>query len=97
MPIEIQEQLCNRYHVILTDHKTTKEKAINILNKIDFTIKEGAQTWDKYLGKIDKGFKKVDEVFEEFDKSLAKIGEDIKPKKYTKKKADDPLKFEFWD
>ena len=82
---EIQEKLCERYDVILTGHSTKKEKALSIFKKLDITTKEGQDAFEYYTGMIDKGFKKVDSIFEELDTALSKIGG---PK--TKSLLDDP-------
>ena len=51
-----------------------KEKAIDLLNKIDFTTKQGQENYKKAFDKFDEYSIKFDKVFEQFDKGLEKFG-----------------------
>jgi hypothetical protein len=51
----MQEVLCKKYNVILTDHKTTKEKTISVLNKINIrNFNKGMATFKKSLNQFCK-------------------------------------------
>jgi hypothetical protein len=51
----MQEVLCIRYNVILTDHKTTKEKTMSVLNKINIkNFNKGITTFVKSLNNFCK-------------------------------------------
>lgn len=65
--IEIQEELVNRYTVILTDYKTKKEKVVDLLKKLN------AQNMNKGIDKMDMAFKKLDDLIKQFDQGLKKI------------------------
>ena len=90
------EGLSKQFDIIIDDsekpyntkHVTKKEKALNILNKIDMTTKEGQIFYDKWLGKVENGLQKFDEKMEQIDQSFQKIGGGV-PDKNKKKK--DPL------
>ena len=51
----MQEALCKKYNVILTDYQTTKEKIISLLNKINIkNFNKGMDTFNKSLNKFSK-------------------------------------------
>ena len=51
----MQEVLCKKYNVILTDHKTTKEKTISLINKINVkNFNKGINTFEKSLNQFCK-------------------------------------------
>ena len=51
----MQEVLCKKYDVILTDYKTRKEKIILLLNKINMkNFNKGMDTFNKSLNKFSK-------------------------------------------
>ncbi len=51
----MQEALCKKYNVILTDYRTTKEKVISLLNKINIkNFNKGIDTFNKSLNKFIK-------------------------------------------
>lgn len=52
---DMQEVLCKKYDVILTDYHTTKEKIILLLNKINVkNFNKGMDTFNKSLNKFGK-------------------------------------------
>lgn len=67
-PLDAQEALCKKFHVILTDYRTRNEKIIDVLAKLDITRPEFWVLFDKYFNKVDNGFKKFDDAMEEFDR-----------------------------
>ena len=51
----MQEVICKKYDVILTDYKTRKEKIILLLNKINMkNFNKGMDTFNKSLNKFSK-------------------------------------------
>ncbi len=51
----MQEVLCKKYDVILSDHQTTKEKTISLLNKINMkNFNKGMDTFNKSMSKFSK-------------------------------------------
>jgi hypothetical protein len=51
----MQEIICKKYDVILTDYKTRKEKVILLLNKINMkNFNKGMDTFNKSLNKFSK-------------------------------------------
>ena len=63
-----------------------KEKVLSILTKLDYTTKEGRETWGKALDTFDKGAEKFEEIMGQFDKALDKIDS-----KKSKSVLDNPL------
>ena len=83
---EVQEKLTKTHDVRLRGHRTRREKVIHTINQVDITRPEGQKNFDRATDRIERGFKKVDSVFNELDNSLAKIG----GSKKTKNFLDDP-------
>jgi hypothetical protein len=51
----MQEVLCKKYEVILTDYQTRKEKTISLLNKINMkNFNKGMDAFNKLLNKFSK-------------------------------------------
>ncbi len=51
----MQEVICKKYDVILTDYQTRKEKIISLLNKINMkNFNKGMDTFNKSLNKFGK-------------------------------------------
>lgn len=51
----MQEIICKKYDVILTDHQTRKEKTISLLNKINMkNFNKGMDVFNKSLNKFSK-------------------------------------------
>ena len=51
----MQEVICKKYDVILTDYKTRKEKIMSLLNKINMkNFNKGMDTFNKSLNKFSK-------------------------------------------
>ncbi len=51
----MQEVLCKKYNVILTDYMTRKEKTISLLNKINMkNFNKGMDTFNRSLNKFSK-------------------------------------------
>jgi len=63
-----QEILCKKYQVILTDHKTKREKLAGVLSHIN------AKNVNKSIDKFQDITNKMDKGFKEWDKQKQKIG-----------------------
>ena len=74
---EIQEQLCKKYEITLTNHYTKREKVTKILNSIDITSPQGAKNFESAMKKLDSGFQKLDSGLAKFDKAMAKMDENL--------------------
>ena len=75
-----QEILTKRYEVILTDHMTRKEKAIDILHAIDVTEPRGKRNLDRGIGIVQKSIT-------QFQKTMDSIsGSKIFPEDKAKEK-----------
>ena len=75
--LEIQEQLCKKYEITLTNHYTKREKMIKILNSIDITSPQGARNFESAMKKLDSGFQKFDSGLSKFDKAMAKMDKNL--------------------
>jgi len=64
----------------------SKQQIISFLNKIDYTTKEGRETWGKALDKYDEYMIKFDNVMNKIDESFGKIDG-----KRSKSVLDNPL------
>jgi len=64
--LEKQEVLTRRYEVILTNHKTKKEKLAAIIDSIDITRPRGKKNLDRTITKIQNGITKFDKAVESF-------------------------------
>ncbi len=88
----MQEALCKKYNVTLTDAvKSKRQIALDILNKIDYTTKEGKAAWTKGFDKYEEYMKKLDAGFEKFDKGLQKMGDSFGKGTGEKSILDDPM------
>ena len=66
----MQEVLCKKYNVILTDYQTRKEKIISLLNKIN--IKNFNKGMDTFIKSLNKFSKTVDSMTASASKSSSK-------------------------
>jgi len=71
---EQQEQILKKYDIILTNHKTRRERFIGIMENIDITSRKGRKNLNRALDKMDRGF----ETFDKYNKQLFSD----EPKKY---------------
>jgi len=74
--LHTQEGLSKKMEVVFDDSKPElhgKQRVINFLNKIDFTTKEGQKNFDKYLGYVELGSKKFDDIMDKIDKGFGKM------------------------
>ena len=79
----MQEVICKKYNVILTDYKTRKEKIILLLNKINVkNLNKGIDTFNKSLNQFCKIIDSlIGSIFKNFDqgKSMAYTFGRVKP------------------
>ena len=66
---DMQDMLCQRYDVILTDHKTKREKVFSILKKINLT-------------NLDKGITGFSKLVQSFGGSMDQLTREINSQKY---------------
>ena len=74
---DMQDMLCQKYDVILTDHKTRKEKITFILNKFN-------------QRNFNKGMIQFNRIMKDFGKFMDQFSQEIDPpkhKKYRKRKS----------
>jgi len=72
---DMQELLCEKYDVILTDYKTKQEKIISILSHINF------QNFDKAITQFNK-------LFESFGESAEQLTKELHHTKQNKQNSD---------
>ena len=84
----LQEVLCKKFDIILTDHKTKKEKIFSLLNNINFkNITMGIDTFNKSVDDFGKSMDKLVTELDEPPKNNVKIWSDP-PKKSNEKSQD---------
>lgn len=71
---DMQELLCEKYDVILTDYKTKKEKILSILSHINFK-------------NLDKGIKQFNKLVASFDESTEQLTQKLNHSKIDKKNS----------
>ena len=92
--IDVQELMCQRYHIILTDYKTKKEKAVAILKintkNLNYSI--------DILEKIGKGFLcMIDELTRDMeDEDLPKSAKSKNPVKFWPDSDSDSQTLKIW-
>jgi hypothetical protein len=78
----MQEAICKRYSVILTDHKTSREKAMLFLDKIN-------------LKNFNKGVDAFGKSVNQFSKTIDSLTESDKPYSFEHDIADRPGRVKF--
>ena len=72
---DMQELLCEKYDVILTDYKTKKEKILSILSHINFK-------------NLDKGISQFNKLFESFGDPAEQLTRELSHSKQDKQNLD---------
>jgi hypothetical protein len=86
----MQEVLCIKYNVILTDYKTRKEKIILLLNKINVkNLNKGTDAFNKSLNQFCK-------IIDSFTRSIFKDFDQGKSMAYTFGRVKPISKDEIW-
>jgi hypothetical protein len=68
---DIQEIMCKKYDIILTDYKTKRQQVISILKNIN-------------LKNIDKGISTFNKILQEFGGSMGQLTKDINETSHAK-------------
>ena len=71
----MQEMLCQRYDVILTDYKTKKQRVISLLSHIN-------------LKNLDKGIAQFNKLFQSFGDCAKQLNKELSHSKKDKKNLD---------
>ena len=75
---KIQEILCKKYEIILTDHKTKKEITIGILDKINLkNINKGIETFNKIIQDFGDSMNQLTKELDKSSKNNIKIWSDL--------------------
>lgn len=72
---DMQEMLCKKYDVILTDYKTKRQKIISLLSHIS-------------LKNLDKGIAQFNKLFASFGDSTEQLNKELYPSKKDKQNLD---------
>jgi len=71
---KIQDKLCSKYEVILTDYKTRQEKAVEIIQKINFkNFNKGMISFNKIIQDFEGSMEKLTSELNESPKNDVKI------------------------
>jgi len=86
---KIQEILCKKFDVILTDHKTNKEQLVLILKNINFkNFNKGIVTFNKIIQDFGGAMEKLTSEMDKTSQNSVKIWSDVpenEPKSYKSK------------
>lgn len=67
---DVQEIMCKKYDVILTDYKTKQEKIISVLKKINFkNFDHGMDTFNNMMNDFGKSMSELSKEFESSEKN----------------------------
>jgi hypothetical protein len=95
----LQELLCKKYDIILSDHKTKKESVLSILDQINFkNINKSIISFNKMIQEFGGSMEKLTTELDKSSKNNIKIWSDI-PQSNSKaqQKSKDQLNLEkFW-
>ena len=92
--LHIQELLCKKYDVILTDHKTKREQLISVLKKINLeNINKGIEVFNKSVQNFGDSMDKLTTELDKSSKNNIKIWSDL-PKNEPKTKSKDQINLE---
>jgi len=91
----IQEILCKKFDVILTDHKTKKERLISILKNIHLTnINKGIDTFNKMVQDFGDSMETFTTELDKTPKNNVKIWSDEPRKDSKPHKSQDQINLE---
>ena len=83
----IQESLCKKYDIILTDYKTKREIIFGILDKINLkNINKGIETFNKIIQDFGGSMDQLTKELDKSSKNNIKIWSDT-PKKKSRKRS----------
>ena len=91
----LQESLCKRYDVILTNHKTKKERIIEIIEKINLkNINIGIETFNKIIQDFGGSMEQLSSELSESPKNNVKIWSNSPKKEPKSQKSKDEINLE---
>jgi len=91
----IQEVLCRKFEVILTDHKTTKERLVSILKNINLTnINKGIDTFNKTVQDFGDSMEQFTTELDKKPQNNVKIWSDESKHKSEHRKSKDQRNLE---
>jgi len=89
---KIQDKLCQKYEVILTDYKIRQEKVAGIMQKINFkNFNKGIATFNKIVQDFGGSMEKLTEELNESQKNNVKLWPDKDEEKSLESKHKDNL------
>jgi len=92
---KIQEILCKKFDVILTNHKTKKEKAIDILDKINLkNFNKGIVTFNKIIQDFGGSMEKLTSEIDKTSQNNIKIWSDMPENEPKSHKSKDQINLE---
>jgi hypothetical protein len=91
----LQEFLCKKYDVILTDHKTNKEQLVLILKNINLkNINKGIDTFNKIIQDFGGSMEKLTSEIDKTSRNNVKIWSDIPENEPESQKSKDQINLE---
>ena len=92
---KIQEVLCKKYDVILTDHKTNKEQLVLILKNINFkNVNKGIDTFNKIIQDFGGSMEKLTSEVDQTPQNNVKIWSDMSKNEPKSHKSKDQINLE---
>lgn len=92
---KIQEILCQKFDVVLTDHKTKREQLILILKNINFkNINKGIETFNKIIQDFGSSMEKLTTELDKSSQNNIKIWSDMPENESKSHKSKDQINLE---
>jgi len=92
---KIQEILCKKFDVILTDHKTNKEQLVLILKNINLkNINKGIVTFNKIIQDFGGSMEKLTSELDKTSENNIKIWSDVTKNESKSGKSQDQINLE---
>ena len=92
---KIQEVLCKKFDVILTDHKTNKEQLVLILKNINLkNINKGIDTFNKIIQEFGGSMEKLTSELDKTSQNSVKIWSDTPENEPKSHKSKDQINLE---
>ena len=91
----IQEVLCKKFEIILTDHKTKRQKIFSILDTINFkNINKGIETFNKMIQAFGGSMEQLTSELDKTSQNNIKIWSDEPEKEPKLQKSKDQMNLE---
>jgi hypothetical protein len=92
---KIQEVLCKKFDIILTDHKTNKEQLILVLKNINLkNINKGIDAFNKIIQDFGGSMEKLTSELDKTSQNNLKIWSDMPEKEPKSQKSKDQINLE---